>query len=226
MSIQGWFQAKPVWLYVQSMWKGIKKCSWPVIKVAQWLHQSSSSWLVLSFLRMLLGRLCWCASGCVCNSVCVCIFYVCFLCFRVIFSNVYCVFYDHHRCKTSPWWEKGRGEYYLGEEEKKVKLMGGRKQNYVDLIGLLLYHVGINRLIKVKHISLLSGQELKVSVLFVLGAHVANPSTDSILLHGSKFQWNHLNIGWIYNNDPIGLQRDSVYKVLVCIIPSAIWSSE
>lgn len=82
----------------------------------------------------------------------------------------------------------------MGEEEKKVKLMGGRKQNYVDLIGLLLYHVAyvygvaINRLIKVKHISLLSGQELKVSVLFVLGAHVASPSTDSILLHGSKFQ--------------------------------------
>lgn len=31
----------------------------------------------------------------------------------------------------------GRG-YYLGEREKEVKLMGGRKQNCVDLIGLIL----------------------------------------------------------------------------------------
>lgn len=31
----------------------------------------------------------------------------------------------------------GRG-YYLGEEEKEVKLMGGRKQNCVDLIGPIL----------------------------------------------------------------------------------------
>lgn len=39
----------------------------------------------------------------------------------------------------------------------------------------------MNRLIKVNRFSLLLGQELKVSLLFFLGAHVATPNINSFL---------------------------------------------
>jgi hypothetical protein len=31
----------------------------------------------------------------------------------------------------------------MGEKEKEVKLMGGRKQNCIDLIGLVLWHLAL-----------------------------------------------------------------------------------
>lgn len=97
------------------------------------------------------------------------------------FSRAHCTFYDMHRCETMLWGKKGEGEAIKYMRKKRnVNL----KEQEAELCRFNLpyfsfHRVAMNWPIKVNCFSLLWGQEMKASLLFLLRAHVATSNINS-----------------------------------------------